>query len=118
MVSCFFNQAESGVQFCTAGILTSGIRLPEPEKFIMRRHELPSASPRSASVAVRRGSATESLWVLNQRLVNAERELRVQFIRIAQLQAQLDMVMSALRAARNDGSVTDRVLDGGRSSSH
>jgi hypothetical protein len=63
----------------------------------MPRNEFPSASPPSASRAVRRNSASESLWDVNQRLANAERELRVQFIRIAQLQAQLDLVLGALR---------------------
>jgi hypothetical protein len=63
----------------------------------MPRHELAAASPHSASGAARRGSAAESLWAVNQRLANAERELRVQFTRIAQLQAQLDMVLGALR---------------------
>jgi hypothetical protein len=62
----------------------------------MRRHELPSASA-SASGVVRRGSAAESLWTVDQRLTNAEGELRVQFTRIAQLQAQLDLVLGALR---------------------
>jgi len=58
----------------------------------------PSASRTSAADAVRRGSAAiASRWTLNQRLGNAERELRVQFTRIAQLQAQLDMVLGALR---------------------
>ena len=63
----------------------------------MQRYELASSSPHSASGAVRRGSTTESLWAVNQRLANAERELRVQFTRIAQLQAQLDVVLGALR---------------------
>jgi hypothetical protein len=62
----------------------------------MRRNEFASASPLSVSREVR-GSATESLWAVNQRLANAERELRVQFTRIAQLQAQLDVVLGALR---------------------
>ena len=79
----------------------------------MRRHEVLLVSPHSASGVGRRGSATESLWAVNQRLANAERELRVQFIRIAQLQAQLDLVLGALRAARNDGTVIDHVLGGG-----
>jgi hypothetical protein len=39
----------------------------------------------------------ESLWAMNQRLANIERELQVQFTRIAQLQAQLDVVLRALR---------------------
>ena len=75
----------------------------------MRRHELLLASPRSAS-GVRRGdSPTESLWAVNQRLANAERELRVQFIRMAELQAQLDVVLNALRTAGNAETVIDRV---------
>jgi len=63
----------------------------------MRQHAFPSASRPSAAGAVRRGSAVESLWSVNQRLANAERELRVQFTRIAQLQAQLDVVLGAFR---------------------
>ena len=64
----------------------------------MRRNAFALASPPLASRAVRPGSAaTASLWSVNQRLANAERELRVQFTRIAQLQAQLDLVMGALR---------------------
>jgi hypothetical protein len=68
------------------------------EEFTMRRNEFVSVSPpRSAPNAVRRGAATESLWAINQRLAGTERELRVQFTRIAQLQAQLDVVLGALR---------------------
>jgi len=64
----------------------------------MRRLTVPSASPTSASGAVRRRSAVfASAWAVNQRLGNAERELRIQFTRIAQLQAQLDVVLGALR---------------------
>jgi hypothetical protein len=63
----------------------------------MRRQELPSVSPHLGFGAVRPGAATESRWTVNQRLANAERELRVQFTRIAQLQAQLDVVLGALR---------------------
>lgn len=67
----------------------------------MQLHELPSASPRPASGTVRRGTAKESLWAVNQRLANAERELRLQFTRIAQLQAQLDLLLAALRRSRD-----------------
>jgi hypothetical protein len=63
----------------------------------MRRHESPSASAHSVSGAVRRGSGPESLWAVNQRLASTERELRIQFTRIAQLQAQLDLVLRTLR---------------------
>jgi hypothetical protein len=64
----------------------------------MARHEFPSKSSPSASRPVRSGtSGGESLWAVSQRLAIAERELRVQFTRIAQLQAQLDLVLGALR---------------------
>ena len=63
----------------------------------MPRHQVPSASRHSASGAVRRGPRTESLSVLHRRLANAERELRVEYTRIAQLQAHLDVVVGALR---------------------
>jgi len=64
----------------------------------MRKLTFPSASPTPAAGAVRRGSAAVgSLSTVNQRLGDAERELRVQFTRIAQLQAQLDVVQGALR---------------------
>jgi len=36
---------------------------------------------------------------VNQRLAKAEQELRVQFTRIAQLQAQLDVLVAALRGS-------------------
>ena len=42
-------------------------------------------------------------WVLEQRLECAEQELRIQFTRIAQLQAQLDVLMATLRSSRKDG---------------
>ena len=63
----------------------------------MRLHVLPSASPCSASGALRRESSGESLWAVEQRLASTERELRLQFTRIAQLQAQLDVVLGELR---------------------
>jgi hypothetical protein len=64
-----------------------------------------STSLPSAPGAVPRGSASESVWALNQRLTKAEQELRVQFTRIAQLQAQLDVVLSALRRSPDGGHV-------------
>ena len=60
----------------------------------MRRLTFPSASP--ALAAVRRGSAIGPPWTVSQRLFTAERELSIQFTRIAQLQAQLDVIMCAL----------------------
>jgi flagellar capping protein FliD len=47
--------------------------------------------------SVRAGAATESLSAVTQRLAKAEAELQVQFTRIAQLQAQLDLVLARLR---------------------
>ena len=67
----------------------------------MQRHAFASGSLPAAARAVRRGTAIESLWSVNERLANAERELRVQFTRIAQLQAQLDVVLGALRRSPN-----------------
>lgn len=43
------------------------------------------------------GAPTESVLHVHQRLERAERELRIQFLRIAQLQAQLDVLLGALR---------------------
>ena len=71
----------------------------------MQRHAFPCASPPSAAGAVGRGSDSESLWAVAARLANAERELRVEFIRIAQLQAQLDVVLRALRHSPNEVQV-------------
>ena len=56
-----------------------------------------SESPLRAARMVRRASTAETMGAVNRRLANAERELRTQFIRIAQLQAQLDLVLGALR---------------------
>ena len=60
-------------------------------------HEFLSESLPSASRSVRRGTGDKSRWAIHQRLCIAERELRVQFTRIAQLQAQLDLLLGALR---------------------
>jgi hypothetical protein len=63
----------------------------------MRRNELALSPHLASSGAVRRRSPAESLWAVNERLDKTERELRIQFSRIAQLQAQLDVVVGALR---------------------
>jgi hypothetical protein len=57
---------------------------------------LVSESAPRASGTVRRGYTTRSLGTVNQRLAIAERELRIQFTRIAQLQAQVDVLLGAL----------------------
>jgi hypothetical protein len=54
---------------------------------------IPATAPR----AVEDRSAAESLSAVNKRLAEAEHQLGVQFTRIAQLQAQLDLVLAALR---------------------
>jgi hypothetical protein len=62
----------------------------------MARRAFPSKS-HWAHGAVHGGYDMDSLWAINQRLANTERELEVQFTRIAQLQAQLDVLLAALR---------------------
>jgi hypothetical protein len=52
-----------------------------------------------------RGSPTAPVWAIENRLANAERELRVQFTRIAQLQAELDLVLAALRRQQPPGDL-------------
>jgi hypothetical protein len=64
-----------------------------------------SVSPTPASRArFDRRSTTQSLWPVEQRLASAERELRIQFTRIAQLQAELDLLQAALRRS-SDGAL-------------
>ena len=45
---------------------------------------------------------------VDERLAGAERALQVQFIRIAQLQAQLDQLIGALRRSRDVTRLDDR----------
>ena len=67
-------------------------------------HKVPGGGPAPAARrAVRDPSAAESLSAVHKRLAEAEHQLGVQFTRIAQLQAQLDLVLAALRRLR-DGS--------------
>ena len=66
----------------------------------MRRNEFASVSPLWSYPL---GAAPKSLEAVNERLAKAERELRIQFTRIAQLQAQLDVVVGALR--RSSGPI-------------
>jgi hypothetical protein len=66
----------------------------------MQRNEFGSVSPLWSSPPP---AAPKTLGAVNQRLVKAEQELRIQFSRIAQLQAQLDVVVGALR--RSPGAV-------------
>jgi hypothetical protein len=52
------------------------------------------------------GSTAKSLWAVEQRLATAERELRIQFTRIAQLQAELDLLLAALRRATDAHAIS------------
>jgi hypothetical protein len=56
----------------------------------------PSAPSASRARVIRHFPASPT-WSVEKRLVAAERELRVQFTRIAQLQAKLDLLVGALR---------------------
>jgi hypothetical protein len=67
----------------------------------MRQHSLVSTTHPQSLAPVRPGRGIASRSSVNQRLGNAETELRVQFTRIAQLQAQLDVVLGALRRSPN-----------------
>lgn len=60
----------------------------------MQRNEFATVSPLWSSPPP---PPPRTLGAVNQRLVKAEQELRIQFSRIAQLQAQLDVVVGALR---------------------
>ena len=62
-------------------------------------------SPRPASPRVSPAARPASRWLLEQRLDCAEQELRIQFTRIAQLQAQLDLLLATLRASPKDGRI-------------
>ena len=53
-----------------------------------------------AARAVGDRSAGESLSAVHKRLAEAEHQLEIQFTRIAQLQAQLDLVLAALQRVR------------------
>jgi len=65
----------------------------------MQQRDSPSSSSHSAPGTARPGSTMHSLWTVKQRLTRTERELRVQFTRIAQIQAQLDLVVGAIRSS-------------------
>ena len=60
------------------------------------------SQPRPLSpLTLDRDATAQSLWAVEERLACAERELRIQFTRIAQLQAEFDVLLAALR--RSDG---------------
>jgi hypothetical protein len=61
--------------------------------------EKSAAAAASAGARTRglREPAAPSVWAVEKRLANVEPEMRVQFTRIAQLQAELDLLSAALR---------------------
>ena len=99
----------SDVLFSTAIVPPLAYARWASEVFVMPASGFLSESPPAASRTVRRGSDARSLWAVNQRLANIERELRTQFIRIAQLQAQVDLVLGALRDRRLEFTCEERV---------
>jgi hypothetical protein len=66
----------------------------------MSAHKIPGGTRPAAPRAVGDRSAAESLSAVSKRLAEAEHQLEVQFTRIAQLQAQLDLVLAALHRVR------------------
>jgi hypothetical protein len=63
------------------------------------------------------------MWSVEKRLASAERELRLQFTRIAQLQAELDLLVGALRrlpdaVQREQGSLGAAVMRASDQSRH
>ena len=67
---------------------------------------MPRARPAVVTQATSRSAvnsfSTGSMSTVEERLAAAERELKVQFARIAQLQAQLDRVAAVFRAVPTD----------------
>jgi hypothetical protein len=59
--------------------------------------ERSQSAPAASRAPVIRHFPASTVWSVEKRLASAERELRVQFTRIAQLQAELDLLMGALR---------------------
>ena len=60
-----------------------------------RRFALKSPRPADSPPRFDRSPRANSLWAVEERLGAAERELRTQFVRIAQLQAELDLIVGA-----------------------
>lgn len=61
------------------------------------RFVLKSPPPAASPARFHRGPHADSLWAVEQRLAAAERELRTQFVRLAQLQAELDLLRAERR---------------------
>lgn len=76
----------------------------------MALERFPSAeAPPGSRIRTSRGSAAHAVWAVEERLASAERELRVQFIRIAQLQAELNVLQAALRRPPDALRTLDRI---------
>lgn len=67
------------------------------------------STPSASRTRVTRGSPT-SHEAVEQRLARAEQELRLQFTRIAQLQAELDLVVATLRRSQRRAHRTSGIL--------
>ena len=80
------------------------------EMFTMTPDKYPSESPPSASHARVIRTAPTSNVAVEQRLARAEQELRMQFTRIAQLQAELDLVVAMLRRSQKRAHRTSGIL--------
>jgi hypothetical protein len=80
------------------------------EMFTMTPDMFPSVSTPSASHTRVIRAAPTSNAAVEQRLARAERELRLQFTRIAQLQAELDLVVATLRRSQKRPHRTGRPL--------
>ena len=59
--------------------------------------------PPAVRMRLDRGFTVHSRLAVEQRLAGAERELRIQFSRIAQLQAELDLLRAAFRRSPDGG---------------
>jgi len=80
------------------------------EMFTMTPDMFPSVSAPSASHTRGIRAAPTSNGAVEQRLARAEQELRMQFTRIAQLQAELDLVLAMLRRSQKRPHRTSRIL--------
>jgi hypothetical protein len=72
--------------------------------FTMTPQRLLPALPQPR-VRLDRGFTVHSQWAVERRLATAERELSIQFSRIAQLQAELDLLRASFRRPPAGGRV-------------
>lgn len=78
----------------------------------VEKFQVEKASP--APRRVIRGSPAPLIWNLEDRLATVERELRVQFTRIAQLQATLDLLLAASRHVSDGAHPQDAIAETGK----